>query len=192
MRDKSHKTPIGIIRDYVNQWRKRERWSRETVAQLIVDTHIKLGADVATEIYFDNHTKDIAIRQKAYADRIFRWLDDENKDNNLLCVNFLPSILNALPPDLKQHCANEFAGIFGFTVIPIHQDGAGKFDPKAHTKNLIKESSEAESAMLDVTQDQSLSALKAAHKEVSDLHAATEATKVELEARIAMAQGVVH
>ena len=58
MRDKSHKTPIGIIRDYVNQWRKQERWSRETVAQEIVTAHEKSGADVATEIFFDNYVLD--------------------------------------------------------------------------------------------------------------------------------------
>lgn len=192
MRDKSHKTPIGIIRDYVNQWRKRERWSRETVAQEIVTAHEKSGADVATEIYFDSHTKDLATRQKAYADRIFRWLDDENKDNNLLCVNFLPSIMNALPVDLKQHCANELAGLFGFTAMPAHQESSKEFDPTAHTILLIKESGEAENALLKMGANPSVDMLKAVHKEVADVHAAVEQTKAELESRIAKAQGGVH
>lgn len=192
MRNTSHKTAIGIIRGFVNEWRKRERWSRETVAQEIVTAHEKTGADVATEIFFDSHTKDIATRQKAYADRIFRWLDDENKDNNLLCVNFLPSIMNALPVDLKQHCANELAGLFGFTVIPVRQDGDKQFDARAKTKALIKESGEAESALLDMGANPSLDTLKAVHKEISDVYAFAETTKAEIEAKIAKAQGGVH
>lgn len=38
---------------------------------------------------------------KVNADRVFRWLDDGTKDTNLVPANFVPSILAALPTDLK-------------------------------------------------------------------------------------------
>lgn len=97
----SSQTLIGVLRQTVEVWRKRENWSRETVAMHIVETHIEAGFDQLTGIVFEPNTKDAYMRAKVNADRIFRWLDDSTKDTNLLPANFIPSMLLALPMDLR-------------------------------------------------------------------------------------------
>lgn len=95
------RTAIGIIRDHVEDWRRDARWSRETVADMIVQTHERLGFDRLTGIAFDPPTRDTFERQRVNADRIFRWFDDSTKDRNLLPVNFLWSVLAALPMERR-------------------------------------------------------------------------------------------
>lgn len=113
MQPKSHNTAadqstwIATIRDTVEAWRKRNEWSRETVAQMIVDVHEQRGAHRVSGIVFDPPTRDTFKRVKVNADRIFRWLDDVTKDNNHLPTNFIPSILAALPDDLRMHLVND-------------------------------------------------------------------------------------
>jgi hypothetical protein len=100
------RTPIAIIRDHVEAWRRDNRWSRETVADQMVQVHERLGHDRLSGIHFDPPTRDAFERQRVNADRIFRWLDDATKDRNLLPINFLWSILAALPEDLRLALAN--------------------------------------------------------------------------------------
>lgn len=100
-------TWIAVIRDSVEEWRKRNGWSRETVADFIVQVHEQIGADQVTDIKFDPPTRDAFERVKVNADRIFRWLDDVTKDRNHLPTNFIPSIIAALPDDLRMHLVND-------------------------------------------------------------------------------------
>jgi hypothetical protein len=100
-------TAIGIIRDHIESWRRSNSWSRETTAQTIVETHERLGFDRVSSIAFDPPTRDTFERQRVNADRIFRWLDDTTKDRNLLPVNFLLSILAALPMDRRIALVDE-------------------------------------------------------------------------------------
>lgn len=113
MQPKSHNpaadqsTWIATIRDSVEDWRKRNEWSRETTAQVIVEVHGLRGAQRVSGIAFDPPTRDAFERVKVNADRIFRWLDDVTKDRTLLPTNFIPSILAALPDDLRMHLVND-------------------------------------------------------------------------------------
>lgn len=190
-RGKQHKTLIGIVREHVDAWRKSQRWSRETVVQMIVEAHIRIGGEETTGIVFDGHTTDAFQRQKNNADRVYRWLDDVNKDNNLLPANFIPSILEALPADRRLHCAGEIAALFGFGVHSLNQE-AGNFNPIEHTQNVIKESGDAEKALLDLATDQSSEKLHAAHKEVSEAENAANQARLAIEAQIAIAKVNVH
>lgn len=106
MQRSSH-TWIATIRDAVEAWRKQKEWSRETAAQMIVAAHEREGLHLVSGIVFDPQTRDTYSRMKVNADRIFRWLDDATKDNNLLPTNFIPSILAALPCDLRMHLVND-------------------------------------------------------------------------------------
>lgn len=90
-------TPLALVRDHVEDWRRANRWSRETAAQAMVEAHERLGFDHLTGIHFDPPTRDTFERTRVNADRIFRWLDDSTKDRNLLPINFLWSVLAALP-----------------------------------------------------------------------------------------------
>ena len=101
------KTAITVVREHVEDWRRAERWSRESMADQIVQAHERIDGPRTTGIKFEPHTTDAYERQRVNADRIYRWLDDHSKDNNLLTVNFLPSILAALPEDRRLHLAED-------------------------------------------------------------------------------------
>lgn len=186
-----HKSLISIVRDHVDAWRKSQRWSRETVVQMIVEAHIRIGGEETTGIIFDGHTTDTFQRQKNNADRVYRWLDDVNKDNNLLPANFIPSILEALPADRRLHCAGEIAALFGFGVHCLNQAG-GEFNAIDYTQTIIKETGDAERAMLNLSVDQSESNLDAAHKELSEAEDALTKARLAVEAKRAKAQGGIH
>lgn len=99
------KTLIAILRDHVNAWRRENSWSRETVAQVIIEMHEQIGA--STGIIFEPQTKDVGAIREVNSQRHFRWLDDETKSTNLLPSNYIPSILAAMPLDRRLACASE-------------------------------------------------------------------------------------
>lgn len=107
MQRTTHPSRIAIISDHVESWRRENRWSRETVADLIVQAHERNGFQEITGIKFEPNTTDTFERTRVNADRLFRWLDDRSKDKNLLPANFEWSILAALPMDRRQMLAND-------------------------------------------------------------------------------------
>jgi hypothetical protein len=125
MRDSSHKSRIQIIRDHVAAWRKSHGWSRETAAAEIVAAHERIGGHLSGAIVFDR-SADVYTTQKNHADRIWRWLDDESKDNNLMPANFENSILAALPIERRVDLLNEILAQIDCVSRARH------YDPKAH------------------------------------------------------------
>lgn len=107
MQRATHPSPLAIVRDHIEAWRRDNRWSRETVADLIVQTHIRIGGPSYTGIAFEPPTTDTFERMRVNADRVFRWLDDTTKDKNLLPFNFLWSVLAALPEDRRVLLVND-------------------------------------------------------------------------------------
>lgn len=107
MQRATHPSPIGIIRDHIEAWRRDNRWSRETVADQIVQAHVRIGGPSFSEIKFEPPTTDTFERMRVNADRIFRWLDDTTKDKNLLPFNFILSLLAALPEDRRVMLLND-------------------------------------------------------------------------------------
>lgn len=107
MQRATHPSPLAIVRDHVEAWRRDNRWSRETVADQIVQSHIRLGGPTYTGIVFEPPTTDTFERMRVNADRVFRWLDDTTKDKNLLPFNFILSVLAALPEDRRVLLVND-------------------------------------------------------------------------------------
>lgn len=171
MRNESHnpKTLIGAIRESVIQWRKREGWSRESVVQAIVEAHEMIEGPLVTEIKFDPDTRDTFERSKVNADRVFRWLDDETKDKNLLPANFLPSILSALPLDLRLQCVGGLLRPLGLEVCGAAAIEPADFDATPHVSGLIKETSEASQSLLGLGANAPISKLELACKESRDV-----------------------
>lgn len=116
------RTPIAIVRDHVEDWRRANAWSRETLAQQIVETHEQLGFDRLTGIRFDPPTRDAFERMRVNADKVYRWLDDSSKDRNLLTANFLWSILAALPLDRRLALAEALLAPVGLAVAVENSD----------------------------------------------------------------------
>ena len=170
MQHSSHcnKTLIATVLEYVNQWRKSMDWSRETVAQEIVKSHESIAGPAVTGIRFDNAHSDIYTRQKNNADRIFRWLDDSSKDNNLLPVNFFISILAALPIDYRICCLNDILRVVSVSSRPM-QSNQIAFDAHDMLKSILKENGEAERAIVELTNGATVEELMRASKEVTDV-----------------------
>jgi hypothetical protein len=181
MREKSQ-TLIASVREAVNAWRKREGWSREAVAQEIVKHYDEHDGAVVTGVRFDPNTRDIFERAKVNADRIFRWLDDDSKDGNLLPANMLPYLLHALPRDLRIACADEILQPADLSVRVM--DAEVDADLTMALQHMAKECGEAVAAMANLIDGATPDELQAAQQEVTEaLAAATEALAL-VEARL--------
>ncbi len=168
MRNDSHNTLIGTIRAAVTEWKRRERWSQASVVQEIVAKHDEIGAPTMTGIIFDPQTHDTYQRAKVNSDRVSRWLDDETKDNNLLPVNFVPSILAALPADLQLQVMTALARPLGLEVRGAEHVEAPAFDAAVHCSRIVKETSEAVQQILSLGPDASAAEREKARKEIAD------------------------
>lgn len=124
MQRATHPSPIAIVSDHVEAWRRDNRWSRETVADFIVQAHERIGGPEITGIRFEPQTTDTFERMRVNADKIFRWLDDRSKDKNLLCFNFIWSALAAMPMDRRVLLANDLFQPVDLTVHILTGDNA--------------------------------------------------------------------
>jgi hypothetical protein len=146
------RTPIAIIRDHAEAWRRDNRWSRETVADVIVSTHDRLGFDHLAGIHFDPPTRDAFERMRVNADRVFRWLDDSTKDKNLLPINFLWSILAALPMERRLALVNALLEPVELSAQSIGFDAAAASGDQTavvvmHFREIVTTAAAAEVAM---------------------------------------------
>lgn len=150
------RTPITLVRDHVEAWRRDNGWSRETLVQQIVEAHERLDFDALTGIRFDPPTRDAFERMRVNADKVYRWLDDSSKDRNLLTLNFLWSILAALPAERRLALADALLFPVG---LGAHEDDVEVhvgIDPAApdtdrtvvmHFQNVVAAAADAEVAL---------------------------------------------
>jgi len=168
MQSHSHKkTLIATLLSHVTTWRKASGWSRESVTQEITDAHERIGGHVVSGICFDPHTSDAYERQKVNADRVFRWLDDATKDNNLLPANFLPSILAAMPSAVAVACLSEILRPLGYGVHVLAKERQAI--GVEHLHELIKETAEAQQAVVDLLDGATPQELVIAQKELTEM-----------------------
>ena len=124
MRNESHKTLIGILREHVADWRRAAGLSSASAIDMIVAAHAHAGGPAVTGIRFDAHSDEFQ-RMKNNSDRVLRWLDDETKDTNFLPANFIFSILAGMPDDARVHCLNDMLRRFGLCVRAIESQDEG-------------------------------------------------------------------
>ena len=124
MRNESHKTLIGILREHVADWRRAAGLSSASAIDMIVTAHAHIDGPAVTGIRFDAHTDEFQ-RMKNNSDRVLRWLDDETKDSNFLPANFVFSILAGMPDDARVHCLNDMLRRFGLCVRAIESQDEG-------------------------------------------------------------------
>lgn len=121
MQRATHPSPIAIVSDHIEAWRRDNRWSRETVADQIVQGHERIGGPEITGIKFEPPTTDTFERMRVNADRVFRWFDDRSKDKNLMTLNFLWSVLAPLPIERRVLLVNDLLQPVGLTVHILHE-----------------------------------------------------------------------
>jgi hypothetical protein len=171
MRNKSH-TLITSLRGAVITWRKREGWSREAVAQEIADQYAKGQGWLVTGFKFldEKDTPDAYARAHANAERIFRWLDDETKDTNLLPANIYPFILQTIPMDLRIECVNESMEPAGLAVQVVGRGDDA--DLLGALKRMYKETGDANSAAVSLLDGATPEELRIAKREFTEAIAA--------------------
>ncbi|WP_137719335.1 hypothetical protein [Methylobacillus flagellatus] len=159
-------TLIGIIREGVQAWRKREDWSRETVCAVLIEKFTLLGGTRITGLVFDPPTRDAYDRQRISAERIYRWLDDESKDTNLLPANFIPFLLAALPVDLRIEAVDRVLQLSNLTVRVRNASEDGCLIQAV--QDMAKENGEAINAVLNLIDGATEDELRAAQREVTE------------------------
>ncbi|MDR6447456.1 hypothetical protein J2794_003572 [Paraburkholderia terricola] len=149
MRDSSHKSRIQIIRDHVAAWRKSQSWSRETAAAEIVAAHERIGGHLSGVIVFER-SADVYTTQKNHADRIWRWLDDESKDSNLMPANFENSILAALPIERRVDLLNEILAEIDCAARARHHDINAQLDVHDLVQTIMRANHRTEADAADL------------------------------------------
>ncbi|WP_322070958.1 hypothetical protein [Paraburkholderia bannensis] len=149
MRSVSHRSPIAAIKAVITEWKDARRWSRETAVEQIVDAHERIGGERRVRVEFSAH-QDEPTRQKTNADRVYRWLDDDESDRNLLSVNMLPSVLAALPIDLRIAIANEILAPAGLTTRVIESTDIDDVNAQEIIRSIVRANHRTEAAAADL------------------------------------------
>jgi hypothetical protein len=172
--------PAAILRAEIEAYRTANRLSREAIAIAIVEAHEKMSADKATEIAFEFSGSDAYDRAKKSAQKIFRWLDEGN-----LPANMVPSILAALPMELRIHVLNQVLRPLGVEARGSEDvEGVG-FDATSDLKAMMKEGAEAQIALVGVTADAPVEVLQKALREVEEAREAHDQAARDLKSAIA-------
>lgn len=161
------KSPIGLLRDHIEAWSKRTGASNQTIADEIVAAHDFLDGPAKTRISFSD-CGDIFKRLATNCTKVFRWLDDREKDTNLLSVNFLPAVLKAMPRDLAMSWLNDLLRPIGFCVQGVENAESDSLDVTSLLCKNIKESSEASQAMAEYAANPTTAALHRVERELAE------------------------
>lgn len=186
-----HKTRIAMYRECVEEWRKREGWSRETVCQMIVEAHERIAGPATTGIRFEPPTTDTYERQKVNAERIFRWLDDVSKDKNLLPANFEASIEEAMPLDVYLKFENMRLARKGVELRQVEAAPCPMLDVTPHLRSLVKEAAEATQSLLAIGPDATVDQLKHACQELQEAQDSAACARRDLQSEIGRRSGAV-
>lgn len=110
------------------------------------------------------------------ADRVFRWLDDETKDNNLLPANFLPSVLQAMPLDVRTQCIDDVLLPLGLACRVLHaDDDPAVVDAISHLRAMTKSDAAADQAVINLLDGATDAELVAAQRALRQkMHDASE------------------
>lgn len=183
MRSQSHTTWISKIAEHVDAWRKAKKMSQASVVDEIVKTHDAIGGPVATGIAFEGNSDEFN-RMHANMQRVYRWLDDRSKDTNLLPANFLPSVLAAMPADVRMSCLNEMLAPLGLVVRGAEQSEGELASATAHLVKIARETSEAQSAVASLIDGATHAELNQADRELAEAEEAIRAARADVRKQI--------
>ncbi|NYT38896.1 hypothetical protein ERD78_18735 [Allopusillimonas soli] len=181
-------TLIGILREEISEYRRIHRKSRETIAQMVVEAHEHLGADITTGIRFEPKTVDTFERTKVNADRIFRWLDDETKDSTLLPANCLISLLAGMPEEVQRRILDRALLPLGFAVRARALPQPLVPFSAAVATQLMREQNDAAVAATGLIDGFDRSELEKAHQQASEAIDAGMKFRAMVEAHMAEAE----
>lgn len=182
---------VEILRATVEAWRRANGpMSREAVAVYVTEAHDALGAEAVTGIGFESAGKDCYSRAKSAAQKLYRWLGGDDEQEAKLPANMLPSILKALPMEQRLDFLTQFLCPLGVEVRAAGCDLGARLDVSSHLRSVMKESGEAQLALVCLPATASVSDLLAAHHELVEASQANEHAACALMAEITARQAV--
>lgn len=173
MFQKLQATPIQCLKRHLDAWKLRgpngRGMSEATMFDEIVAAHNRIGGPERTGIRF-NEGDDLYNRQKANALRVKRLLADEDPVKDDLAdqlVNLLPSILAAMPADLRISFLNDY-----LTPLDMHVAGNDEADDGelgiSDLAEIMHKDAQMQQSFAAVLQSPDLSALTAAYKDINE------------------------
>lgn len=165
---------IDCLKRYIRLWKRRCEtgvFSDAAICDEIVKAHNASGLAAKTGIRFAPGSADEYNRQKANAARIMRMLSDEpnTEFESVSLFNMLPSILSAMPADLRADFLNEYMAPLGLTARSIQLDDSTPFNPTSDLVTLAKEASEAQGALANLIDGATPSEMAKAERELEDI-----------------------
>lgn len=190
MKSIPRKSWIRVLRDAFDLWRIREGLNEQSVADRVAEVHHGRGFAAETGVSFHpvSGSADRAARAlRTNAQKLFRWLDDESKDTNLLTVNLLRSTLAALPMDLRLRAAGRMLAEVDLAVSPLTP--AEPASRVALLADLARESGEGIAAFAGLCEPSALAqadldALIAVDSELAEAQAALAKSRDAVAARL--------
>ena len=161
-----HPQPQGIasiLRAEIEAWRRAGSISREGLAAAVMDAHQALGGEPVTGVDF-SFVGDTYAQAKKAAQKLFRWLDD----GGTLPAGMVQSILKALPEDVRLCILNQMLCPLGASARAADCDTPADLDVSRHLRAVMKESSEAQMALVNLGPNASDADLLDAAKELTE------------------------
>lgn len=141
-------TLLALLRHALQTWRRREGWSRQALVLRLAAVHESLGMERVTGIALAPAGCKRGESARLAAARLYWWLDDEGKDDELLPPNLLPTLIAALPLDLRLPVVEALLGPAGLRVDTVSAADAllclGRL-----LRRVARENAGAEAAMAD-------------------------------------------
>src|SRR5690606_20530278 len=181
------KSVTAFIKDMLDGWRKIHGWSQSTVVAEVVAAHKAIDAERSTEIVFEEERRgrDLTHCQRINMQRVYRWLESDDDGPGNMPANFLPSVLAALPVDLRVQLANEILAPCGLAVRALNDADDAGFDPMEHLGRFLVEFPEAQQAMMKVAGCDSRETALATMKELDDVVRVAKEARDGIEAKLA-------
>ncbi len=178
---KLEQSPTDIMRTHLETYRRACGWSRESLAQAIVDTHELLNAHLVTDIHFGlTAYRDGVASQKIWAQRIYRWLDGDFHQSNLP-ADMLPTLLATLPVDRRLSAVMSMFGESCELSVAVRSEGGKDINPLSLLATTAKETGEATQALIHLVASPTEAARKAALIEAREAEDAIHQTVIALE-----------
>jgi len=182
---------VETLRATVEAWRRSSgSMSREAVAVYVTEAHEALGAEAVTGIGFDSAGKDVYSRAKSAAQKLYRWLGGDDEQEAKLPANMLPSILAAMPMESRLSFLNQWLCQLGIEVRSIGCHVGERLDVSSHLRSVMKESGEAQLALVSLPSTATHAELLAAHNELVEAAQANERAACALMAEITTRQAL--
>lgn len=115
----THESWKRFLVRHLTEWMGQNRWSKATVVDQIVVAHKQIGGQAHSGVYFEPHSADEYNRMKANCTTFFRYVEDDDGEKNLFDI--LPSVLAAMPMELRLSFVSQYLRPAGLVVRPADE-----------------------------------------------------------------------